>query len=103
MYNLFLDDKFEPKHKRNYSGDGSIYDTENFVIAKSFDEFYLTIKKLGIPKFVSFDYDILGDQNGLDCAKFLKFECKELDVAIPMYKVHSSWPGIQIEFEKILK
>jgi len=102
MYNLFLDDKFQPKDKRQFPGDGSIYDTAEFVVAKSFEEFYQVIKQRGIPKFVSFDYQILGNETGLDCAEFLKLECKELEVDFPDYRVHSNWPGIWSEFKKIV-
>jgi len=102
-YNLFLDDEKTPKQCSYYPGDGSIYDTEDFIEVSSFDEFYKTIKEKGIPKFVSFDYKIRGEKNGLDCAKFLKFECDELNVDIPEYNVHSNWPGISVEFNKILR
>ena len=102
MYNLFLDDERQPEWVRSYQGDGSVYDTEDFTIVKSFNEFYIAIKEMGIPKFVSFDYQIIGDKNGLECAKFLKFECEELGVDIPEYSVHSGWPGIRGSFYDIL-
>jgi len=102
-YNLFLDDKRIPIVCRDYKGDGSIYDTEEFIKVSTFDEFYQTIKTMGIPKFVSFDYDLGSDEkDGLDCAEFLKFECDELGVDIPEYKIHSAWPGIHVKFKKIL-
>ena len=102
LYNLFLDDERKPTDCRNYVGDGSVYDTEDWVEVTNFNDFYQTIKDKGIPKLVSFDYKILGDKNGLDCAEFLKFECEELGVPIPKYRVHSGWPGIYGEFLKIL-
>ena len=101
-YLLFLDDERTPEYCRDYQGDESVYDTEEFIIAKSFDEFYDKIKAFGIPEFVSFDYQILGVKNGLECATFLKFECEELGVEIPPYSVHSGWPGIFGEFIAIL-
>lgn len=102
-YNLFLDDWKVPTSCRNYPGDESIYDTEEFFIAKSFDTFYEIIKREGIPNFVSFDYDLGPDDNtGLDCAKFLKFYCNELGVDFPNYNVHSSWPGIKGEFVELI-
>lgn len=101
-YNLFLDDWKSPKDCRNYPGDGTVYDVSEFVIVKSFTEFYQIIKERGIPKFVSFDYQIDGDATGLDCAEFLKFECNEQGVDFPVYNVHSSWPGIKGEFLNII-
>jgi len=103
MYNLFLDDNRLPQLCRHYQGDESIYDTEEFIVVKTFDEFYSTIKKMGIPKFVSFDYDLNQKETGLDCASFLKFECDELGVAVPEYRVHSAWLGITSDFDTILK
>ena len=101
-YNLFLDDTRVPVNCRNYPGDESIYDAEEFLIARNFDRFYEIIKREGLPKFVSFDYDLNSDKDGLDCARFLKFECDELGVDVPEYRVHSQWPGIKSEFQKIL-
>lgn len=105
-YNLFLDDQRNPEWLVDYKGDGSIYDTEEFVIVRTFDEFYKTIKEKGIPKFVSFDYILEKtdtENDGLDCAEFLKFECEDSGIDIPEYRVHSNYPGIFVEFDKILK
>lgn len=101
-YNLFLDDERKPIYFRDYYGDESIYESEDWVICRSFDEFYQTIKENGIPKVVSFDYQPKSDTTGLDCAKLLKFFCDEDSVEIPTYYVHSNWPGIYQEFKKIL-
>ena len=94
-YNLFLDDQRSPKQCRDYPGDGSIYDNEEWIEVSDFESFYQTIKDKGIPKFVSFDYQLGKSKSGLDCAKFLKFECDELNQPIPNYRVHSSWTGIE--------
>ncbi len=102
-YNLFLDDKRIPRDCRNYNGDESIYDTEEFIKVSSFEEFYQIIKTKGIPKFVSFDFDLgYNKKNGLDCAKYLKFECDELGVSIPDYNIHSMYPGVTPKFKEIL-
>lgn len=101
MYNLFLDDTREPKILRHIVGPLDVCD-EEFLHARSFDEFYKIIKENGIPKFVSFDYDLGSKEDGLDCAEFLKFECNERQVSIPEYTVHSAWPGINAKFKNIL-
>jgi len=104
-YNLFVDDQRNPIECRNYAGDGSIYETEDFVIVRTYNQFYQTIKEKGLPKFISFDYDlgIVSFGNGLDCAEFLKFYCEDGNFDIPKYRVHSSWTGIFMNFDKILK
>lgn len=103
MYKLFLDDKRNPKDCRNFPGDESPYDKDGWQIARTFDDFYYLLKKYGLPEFVSFDYDLGPDyHDGLQCAEFLKFYCEDLGVKIPEYRVHSSWPGIRPEFDKIL-
>ena len=102
-YNLFLDDVKIPTDCKKYLGDGSIYDTEEFKIARNFDEFYKLIKENGLPKFVSFDYKLDTKETGLDCAEFLKFYCEDGNFEIPKYRVHSSWPLIFHDFEKLLK
>ena len=101
-YNLFLDDVREPTECRKYIGDGSVYDTEEFIIVRSFDEFYKTIKEHGVPKFVSFDYDLGRSENGLKCAELLKFWCDDSGVDFPKYRIHSSWPMIFMDFKKII-
>ena len=99
---MFLDDERMPIHCRAYRGDKSVYEKENFVVVRNFDEFYKTLKEKGIPKFVSFDYELNSEEDGLCCAEFLKFECLELGVDIPKYNVHSFWPGIFTKFKEVL-
>jgi len=103
MYKLFLDDRRNPENCRNYPGDESVYDQKDWYIARSFNEFYYLLKEFGLPEFVSFDYDLGQGDNGLKCAEFLKFYCEDLGIPIPEYRVHSAWPGIKSEFDKILK
>lgn len=104
MYKLFLDDYRKPTDCRKFPGDETEYDIGGWVIVRTFDEFCNTIKDKGIPSLVSFDYDLgsFSKEDGLDCAKFLVFECEETNTKLPDYLVHSSWPGIQGEFMEIL-
>ena len=101
-YNLFLDDVRNPKDCRYYPGDESEYDIEQWIIVRSFDEFKNVLETNGIPKLVSFDYDLKSNKDGLDCAIFLQDFCKECNKVVPRYLVHSAWPGIQSKFHKIL-
>lgn len=104
-YNLFLDDWRNPTDCRNYEGDGSKYDSEDWVVVRNYDEFYKAIKDLGLPKFISFDYDLGPNEqsDGLECAEFLKFYCDDANKPVPKYRVHSAWPGIAGKFYLILK
>jgi len=102
-YNLFLDDVREPTECRKYIGDGSIYEKEEFIVVRNYSEFYKAIKKYGVPKFVSFDYDLNSSvEDGLDCVKFLRFYCDDMGVSFPEYRVHSNWPMIFMDFKKII-
>jgi 8-oxo-dGTP pyrophosphatase MutT (NUDIX family) len=55
---LFLDDVRQPPD--------STWD-----VAHSFEEFVAYIQQKGIPDTISFDFDIIGDKTGLDCARYL--------------------------------
>jgi len=101
-YYLFLDDKRIPRDCRNYVGDESDYEIKTWDIVSSFESFCEKIKEKGLPKVISFDYDLNGPEDGLDCAKFLKVECEKNNKPIPEYRIHSAWPGIRQKFYEIL-
>jgi len=101
-YNLFLDDERNPINCK-YSMHMDIYEKEEWIVVRNFDEFYQIMRLNGVPQIVSFDYDLSDKYTGLDCAKFLKFFCEDLGIEVPMYYIHSAWPGISIKFDKILK
>lgn len=125
-FNLFLDDWREPvlcatyMHRRGV--DCRIYH-EDFIIVRSYGQFIKTILEKGLPKFVSFDYDladveelketlpvdewfdIINDRNynGLDCAHFMIKFCTEKNLSFPKYAIHSdNVDGGRKELEKII-
>ena len=102
-YNLFLDDMRNPKDCREYAGDESPYDMEEWVIVRTVSEFKKAILEKGVPKLVSFDY-ILNDPDGdgLLCAGCLYSYCMSHDIDFPKWLVHSSWTNIYPKFQKIL-
>lgn len=102
MYNLFLDDERRPEFCKDYPGDESLYDTGKWEVVRSYDEFVKKINELGRPDNVSFDYKLRDIKDGLDCAKYLIEKCEQENWVFPDYRVHSSWPGIQSEFFKII-
>lgn len=101
-YNLFLDDMRDPKDCRYYPGDESEYDIGQWVTVRSFDDFKNALETKGIPKLISFDYDLKSNKDGLDCATFLYDFCKEHNAEVPQYLVHSAWSGIKSKFYEIL-
>jgi hypothetical protein len=115
-YNLFLDDIRNPSACLNYKTrfmpeDRSIYSTENWVIARNYEEFTEIIESKfasgEFPELVSFDHDLADihytsqtfsesfeyhEETGADCAKFLVQFCLDKDLNLPPYYVHSANP-----------
>ena len=60
-YNLFLDDNFSPLEISNITSEEKNrlrYRRQNWVIARSYDDFVFIIKEKGLPDMVSFDHDL---------------------------------------------
>lgn len=82
----------------------------NFTWVKSYDEFVDYITKNGVPKFISFDYDLKNGRsnvegklpNGIDCAKWLMEYCKENGIPMPKSYVHSANPKHGPELNSLL-
>lgn len=98
-YNLFLDDNRELKDVAEYTG-LDMYTTEEWVVARNYEEFVDYIQEFGMPNRISFDHD-LGDvsddpehneMTGYDAAKWLIDYCLENDVLPPMYLTHTNNP-----------
>jgi hypothetical protein len=98
-YFLFLDD-FRFPNWINYI---KYPESASWIIARTYYEFLDTIKENGMPKLISFDFDLdlhqLGDIShfgpyltGLDCSNWLINHCKTNDIAPPMVAVHSQNP-----------
>jgi hypothetical protein len=103
-YKLYLDDKRVPADSF-WDGHLNIYREKDWVETNDLDNFKTTILSKGIPKVISFDFDLGAESqhgNGLQCAEWLVNYCKENNVDFPEYYVHSSWPGIRSKFYKII-
>jgi len=116
-YNLFLDDIRIPEHVLHYQS-GRMYESEPWVIVRSYSEFIACIEERGLPNMVSFDHDLAdehltpeeywGDydkskahqesrqpyieKTGLDCARWLITLCIETRQDLPIYYCHSQNP-----------
>ena len=73
-YSLYLDDERTPKTNRDW------------IIVRSYSQFIYIIKKLGCPKYASFDNDLGTKKEGYDCAKWLV----ENNILIKEFNVHSA-------------
>lgn len=122
---LWLDDERNPEqyfNKKSTSGafirNKSYYDenifnkhTVRFKWVKNLEEFKNHIEKNGLPEFISFDRDLKKGNNvdetnypnGEDCARWLVNYCKEHNVDIPRYFVHSANKNGQKNIPEILE
>ena len=89
MYKLYLDDIRIPK-------------TLNWTIVRTFDEFLMTIKTLGLPYEMSLDHD-LGENipTGYDVVKWMVYE-KEFDLRNIDINVHSANPVGKQNMESLI-
>lgn len=105
-YYLYLDDDPErtPAKAANnvYSMElRFFYRLEDWFIVRSYDQFVLTINRLGLPKCISLDHDLGKDEKtGYDCAVWLLDFCNKRNLPVPHILCHSWNPD---EKERILQ
>lgn len=87
FYTLFLDDE-----RSIESVTWVTLPSGPWIIARSYDEFLITVEAYGLPGFVSFDHDLGDGKTGRDCAYWLVDRCITTDELIPDYAVHSMNP-----------
>jgi hypothetical protein len=104
-YSLFLDDFRYPEDCFEYTHQ-TVYIDEQWVIARSYDEFVKTIQEKGIPEVISFDHDLADEhytdfhgydeyqeKTGYHCAKWLIEYCLDNNLDIPKFIfIHSMNP-----------
>jgi len=106
-YNLFLDDERIPSNVTWVK-----LPLVEWTIVRNYKQFVDTITAKGLPKNISFDHDLadehyvqsiasnqnkthdfnygtITEKTGYDCAKWLVEYCREKDLEIPAYTVHS--------------
>lgn len=92
-YKLFCDDERNPVHCVAFLGiKDPIYFENEWVICRNYVSFCNTIKKMGLPEFVSFDHDLGEGEDGVDCAKFLVDYCMDNKLKLPPFRIHSQNP-----------
>ena len=114
-YNLFLDDFRIPVDCSRYMSNPKLYNLNEWVIVRNYDEFVNFISKNGLPNIISFDHDLADEhysndmyagnetydknyenfkeKTGYDCAKWLVNYCMDKDMDIPEFVVHSMNPA----------
>lgn len=135
-YKLFLDDIRYPHECTSYmhiriGAENPRYLEEDWIIARSYEDFVGMIENTGLPSLVSFDHDLAMEhydvdlfhdtqallranfeaKTGYDCAKWLVEYCKKAgNVQLPKIYIHSMNPAgsynIRAElnkYEKFLK
>jgi hypothetical protein len=96
-YYLFLDDERMPAIAANHVYPVELrflYRKETWYIPRNYDEFIAYIKAKGLPKCISFDYDLgpEGTKTGYDCAVWLIDYCNEHGLELPQTLCHSLNP-----------
>jgi hypothetical protein len=123
-YNLFLDDKRDPKDVFSYISD-PIY-KEDWVVVRSYDEFLHKISEMYangyLPTVVSFDHDLVSehyrigvmsgfmsfDENsvrtptGWHCLQWLLKFCDTNDIKLPKILFHSMNAGGIVNMKALL-
>lgn len=108
-YNLFLDDFRHPYDCICYMDNKFIYSQFKWIIVKDYNQFVDKINELGLPELISFDHDLADEhyapedryddydvfsqgfkeKTGLDCAKWLVQYCKDNELNLPKFEIHS--------------
>lgn len=110
MYNLFLDDVRQPSEPGNYMSPvnlRSLYQEQEWVTVRNYNDFVKYITENGLPDLVSFDHDLADihydpttckesfeytEETGYDCAKWLVMYCDDNGLPLPKYLCHSMNP-----------
>jgi hypothetical protein len=116
-YKLFLDDLRTPRMgSKNLPEYSDLYENQEWVVVRSYDDFVNYITEHGLPELVSFDHDLgiehmkyyfdngghdnppdpmnadFEEKTGYDCAKWLVDYCIDNQANLPDYLVHSANP-----------
>lgn len=110
-YKLFLDDFRKPEEAYKMTND-PVY-LEEWIICKKYQKFIDCIEEKGLPEIISFDHDLsarmysgrisyreMKVKSGYHCAIWLIEYCKENQLPLPEYKIHTV---NKLGYENILK
>lgn len=116
---LFLDDNRKP-YDVFRTTINPVYESNDWSIVKSYDEFVNHIEKNGLPEIISFDHDLSFDhyyeknqkgsldyenfteKTGYHCGQWLIEYCKNNKLTLPKWFVHSANPVGSENIKKLL-
>ena len=116
---LFLDDNRKP-YDVFRTTINPIYESNDWSIVKSYGEFINHIEKNGLPEIISFDHDLSFDhyyeknqkgnldynnfteKTGYHCGEWLIEYCKNNNLTLPKWFVHSANPVGSENIKKLL-
>lgn len=105
-YNLFLDDIRSPHQCVAYTKK-EIYDSLDWQVKRSYEEFVECVTDNGLPEVVSFDHDLADahynpttwtedfvyhEKTGFDCVKWLVDYCINNNLKFPEWHLHTMNP-----------
>ncbi len=93
---LFLDDIRNPIDVFGYTFN-PLFQNDNWIIVRRFQDFKTWITANGLPDIISFDHDLADGKNenektGYDCAKWLVEYCLKHKKSCPDFICHSMNP-----------
>jgi hypothetical protein len=116
-YKLFLDDLRTPRMgAKNLPEYKDLYENEEWVTVRNYNDFVNHIKYYGLPDMISFDHDLgiehikyyfdngghdnppdpsvadFQEKTGYDCAKWVVNYCIDNNLNLPNYLIHSANP-----------
>jgi hypothetical protein len=89
---LFLDDVHMPIDAYGYTK-FELFKDKEWDVVRNYNEFVRYIEENGLPKFISFDHDLVDDgKTGAHCAEYLTDYCIMSWLELPEYYCHSMNP-----------
>jgi len=102
---IFLDDERIPQDARKHTGN-DIYNQEDWILVRSFDEFKEYIQNTGLPELISFDHDLAHEhykycfskhipysefivKTGYHCLLWLILFCNMNSKSLPQILIHT--------------
>jgi hypothetical protein len=116
---LFLDDNRKPYDVFKVTIN-PVYENNDWVIVKTYDEFVNHIEKNGLPMMISFDHDLsfdhyyeknqngdldynsFAEKTGYHCGEWLIEYCQKNSLELPRWFVHSANPVGSENIKKLL-
>ena len=88
---VFLDGYRLPSDVSWMKEDSRVYTFDEWIIIRDYEEFVSYIDTIGVPRVISFGYNLLSkDKTGYNCAEYLIEYCSRYDLMPPVQLCHST-------------